>query len=90
MTISFQLEGDLEAQLRRDLGDLSRAARDALLIEAYRQGKLSIGRPARTLGMGVIATDQWLAERGVPLNYTLEEFQEDVRTLHALRGETDR
>ncbi len=87
MAISFQLEGDLEEQLHRDMGDLSRAARDALLIEAYRRGKLSIGRLARTLEMGVVEADQWLAERGVPLNYTFEDFQADVRTLETLPGQ---
>jgi hypothetical protein len=40
MAITFELEHDVEQQLRRDLGDLSRAAREALLIEAYRMGKL--------------------------------------------------
>ncbi|HKQ50482.1 MAG TPA: UPF0175 family protein [Phycisphaerae bacterium] len=90
MAISFQLEGELEEQLRRDLGDLGQAAREALLIEAYRKGKLSVGRLARTLGMGVIEADQWLADRGVPLNYTFEDFQADVRSLEELRGPTSR
>jgi predicted HTH domain antitoxin len=90
MAISFQLEGDLEEQLRRDLGDLNLAAKEALLIEAYRQGKLSIGRLARTLGIGVLEADQWLAERAVPLNYTFEDFQADVRTLETLRNRASR
>lgn len=90
MTITFQLEDDLESQLRRDLGDLSQAARDALLIEAYRLGKLSIGRLARTLGIGVVDADQWLAQRGIPLNYTFEDFQTDQNTLRELRGQDSR
>ena len=90
MTITFQLEDDLERQLRRDLGDLSQAARDALLVEAYRMGKLSIGRLARTLGVGVVDADHWLAQRGVPLNYTFEDFKADQNTLRELRGPTSR
>ena len=90
MTITFQLEDDLEQQLRRDLGDLSQAARDALLVEAYRMGKLSIGRLARTLGVGVVDADDWLAQRGVPLNYTFEDFKADQNTLRELRGPTSR
>ena len=86
MAVTFQLDADLEKQLHHDLGDLSRAARDALLMEAYRMGKLSIGRLARTLGIGVIETDQWLAQRGVPLNYSFEDFKADERTLQELRG----
>ncbi len=62
------------------------AARDALLIAAYRMGKLSIGRLARTLGIGVIEVDQWLAQRGVSLNYSFEDFKADEQTLQELRG----
>ena len=90
MTITFQLEDDLERQLRRDLGDLSQAARDALLVEAYRMGKLSVGRLARTLGVGVVDADHWLAQRGVPLNYTFEDFKADQNTISELRGQTSR
>lgn len=86
MPVTFQLESELEAQLRRDLGDLGEAAREALLIEAYRRGKLSIGRLARTLGIGVVETDAWLASRGVSLNYSFEDFRADQETLRELRS----
>ena len=90
MTVTFQLEDDLEKQLHHDLGDLSQVARDALLVEAYRMGKLSIGRLARTLGIGVLEADQWLAQRGVSLNYSFEDFKADERTLQELRGRSPR
>jgi predicted HTH domain antitoxin len=85
MTISFQLEDQLEQHLRRDLGDLSQAAREALLIEAYRRGTLSIGRLAESLGIGVLEADDWLAKRGISLNYSFEEFQSDQSTLREIR-----
>ncbi len=84
MAVSFQLESDLEAQLRREMGDLGQAARDALLIEAYRNGKLSIGRSAQTLGLGVLEADAWLAARGVSSNYRDEALQADLRALDDL------
>ncbi len=90
MTIVVHLEDDLEEQLRRELGDLSQAAHDALLIEAYRKGKLSIGRLARTLHIGVLEADQWLAERGAPLNYTFEDFQADERTSKEVSDQAQR
>lgn len=90
MTVTFQLEDDLEKQLREGMGDLSIVARDALLIEAYRLGKLSIGRLAHTLGIGVIEADQWLAQRGVALNYSFEDFKADERALQELRGQSER
>ena len=90
MTVTFQLEDDLEKQLSQNLGDLSQAARDALLIEAYRMGKLSIGRLARTLAVGVLEADEWLAQRGVSLNYSFEDFKADAQTLQDLRGRSPR
>ncbi|MBK8267193.1 MAG: UPF0175 family protein [Planctomycetes bacterium] len=86
MAISFQLDSGLEEQLRRDLGNLDDAAQEALLIEAYRRGKLSIGRLARTLGIAVLEADAWLAERGVALNYTLDDLRDDENSLRELRG----
>lgn len=86
MAITFQLEDALEDQLRRDLGNLDEAAKEALLIEAYRRGKLSIGRLARTLGFGVLEADEWLAKRGVALNYTISDFNDDKDTLRNLKG----
>ncbi len=86
MGITFELEDDLEGQLRQELGDLGQVAREALLIEAYRRGKLSIGRLARTLGLGVLEADRWLAERGVPLNYTYEDLMADRKVTDELRG----
>ncbi|MBI5762375.1 MAG: UPF0175 family protein [Planctomycetes bacterium] len=79
MSVSFQLESELEDQLRRDMGDLAQAAREALLIEAYRRGKLSVGRLAKSLGIGVLEADSWLAERGVALNYDIVDFKNDTQ-----------
>jgi predicted HTH domain antitoxin len=86
MAITFQLEDALESQLRRDLGNLDEAAKEALLIEAYRRGKLSIGRLARTLGIGVLQADEWLAKHGIALNYTIADFDDDKDTLRNLKG----
>jgi len=90
MTVTFELEDALEQQLRRDLGDLPQAAKEALLIEAYRLGKLSIGRLARTLGLGVAEADQWLGQRGIPINYSFDDFRADQQTLRELRSQTSR
>jgi predicted HTH domain antitoxin len=88
MSITFQLEDDLERQLRGELGNLALAAREALLIEAYRRGKISIGRLAGALGLGVLEADAWLAERGVAINYDIEDFRADRTTLDDLRSKT--
>lgn len=86
MTVILNLPEDTAAKLRQALGrsDLDRAALEALVVEAYRRGELSIGVLAETLGMGVIEADQWLGKLGVPLNYTIQDLESDRETLRKL------
>lgn len=86
LDIPKQVQGILEAEW----GDLSRAAKEALAIESYRTGKLSVGLLAEMLGMGVIEADRWLAERGVPLNYSPDDLEADRRDLATLFPELRR
>lgn len=81
MHVRIDISESAEAALRQEWGDLDRAAKEALLIESYRTGKVSLGFLAETLGMGVIEADRWLAERNVPLNYTYDDLQKDIATL---------
>ena len=57
----------------------------SLAVELYREGKLSLGKAAELAGAG----GKWemlmlLSERGVPLDYSAEDAQEDFRTLKEL------
>jgi predicted HTH domain antitoxin len=84
VTVSFDLPNEVEQQLRGSLGDLGEAAKHALLISAYRQGRISIGRIAAILGLGIVATQQWLLDHDVPINYSEKEFADDCATLDRL------
>jgi predicted HTH domain antitoxin len=85
MQISIDVPKRIEEALRAELGgDLDRAAKESLAIDLYRQGRISIGFLAEMLGMGVIEADRWLAERNVPLNYSVEDFEADVKNLREL------
>lgn len=88
MTVTFSIPEGVEADLRRQLGDLGQAAKEALAIEGYRNARLSVGQVARMLGMGVVEAQAWLSTRGVPLNYSLEDLEEDRKTLAGLFGTT--
>jgi len=57
---------------------------EALIIELYRRGSISIGFVARVLKMGVIEADQWLAQRGIPSNYDASAFESDLQTIREL------
>jgi predicted HTH domain antitoxin len=85
MSISFELP-ELEDDLRADYGDLNAAARDALLIDAYRTGRVSMGRLAQVRGTSVSSVLSWLNEHGVGPNYTAEDFAADQEALQSILG----
>lgn len=82
--LKIDIPEKLETALTREWGDLSVAAKEALAIESYRTGKISVGFLAEMLGMGVIAAEDWLAKRGVPLNYTVADLEADRADLARL------
>jgi predicted HTH domain antitoxin len=81
-TVSFQLPDDVEQLLRQELGDLDAAAKEAALVELYRQGQLSHGRLALALGISRYETDAVLKRHNVTEDLvTYEEYLEQVRDL---------
>ncbi len=89
MTVAFELPKDVEASLRQEFGDLGQAAKEALIIEAYRTARLSIGQVARILGYETRhEAEQWLGSRGVTWNYGPDDLAQDRETLDRLYGES--
>ncbi len=89
MSVSFELPSSVEQHLQVALGDLGQAAKQALLMDAYRRGQISIGGLAKTLGMGVIEAQQWLCCQKVPLNYSADDFADDCATIDAMFPRAD-
>jgi predicted HTH domain antitoxin len=88
MPITFTIPESIEQELTQQLGDLGQAAKEALVIEGYRTGKLSIGQVARTLGFETrFQAEEWLGRHGVPWNYSPEELQADRQVLRTLLDE---
>lgn len=81
MAITFELPEHIEKNLREEFGDLNQAAKEAFLVQSYRESRLSVGDIAQILDIGVLETEQWLGERGVPLNYTVDDFHDDCASL---------
>ncbi len=86
MTINLDIPPLAEAALREAWGpDLQRAAFEALVIEGYRAGKFGSATVGRLLGHSSRwETEGWLAERGIPLNYSLADLDADQETLTRL------
>ncbi|MBI4582023.1 MAG: UPF0175 family protein [Planctomycetes bacterium] len=87
MAITIELPTEIEQELRRDTPNLDESAREQFLICKYREGKLSTGDIAEILGFETRhEAHRWLAERGVPINYSLAHLEEDRRNLEELFG----
>ncbi len=53
-------------------------------IELYREGKLSLGKAAELAGLSVREFLYELRKRNVPINYTREEAEEDIKLVEGL------
>jgi len=62
-----------EAELKREIA-----------IMLYQQKKISIGKARRLAGMNLIAFQKEIAGRGIYINYDVEDFQADLKTLQEL------
>jgi hypothetical protein len=81
MQIKLEIPDELAAFLAGSGQDLTRAALEAVGLEAYRQGRLS-GYQLRTL-LGIpsrFELDAFLKEHKVA-TYTAEDFEEDLATI---------
>lgn len=88
MHLSIDIPKPLEDVLRAEWGDLDLAAKESLIIESYRTGKLSIGQVATVLGFETrYQAEQWLGQHGVNWNYALEDLRADRETLGKLFGD---
>jgi predicted HTH domain antitoxin len=81
MHVRINIPPEAEDVLRREWGDLDQAAKEALLIESYRAGKISIGFLAETLGVSRWEVEHWLGSRGVNWNYGIDDLESDRKTL---------
>ncbi|MBK9015631.1 MAG: UPF0175 family protein [Saprospiraceae bacterium] len=50
-------------------------------IFLYEKGKLSMGQAKKLSGLGQLSFQAEMAKRGVYLNYGVEAFEEDLKTL---------
>ena len=69
----LQAAGMSEAELKLEIA-----------IMLYQQRKLSTGKAHRLAGMNLIEFQRELASRGICVNYDVEDFQADLKTLRKL------
>mgnify|MGYP006270851453 CR=1 FL=1 len=87
VSISFDLPAAVEDQLRRELADLDVAAKEAALVELYRQGRISHHQLGLSLGIQRHETDALLKQHGVVEDLPkAEEMAGQIATLRRLVG----
>ena len=87
MSISFDLPADVEEQLRRDHANLDGLAKEAALVELYRQGSITQHQLAESLDKTRFEIDELLKQHNVTEDLvTAEEVAKQVATLRRLLG----
>jgi predicted HTH domain antitoxin len=80
-----KLERDVEEEGNRIARE--RQKKGTLAVELYREGKLSLGKAAELAG----TKSKWemlmlLSVRGIPLDYTADDAEKDLKTLEVVLG----
>lgn len=82
MHIDLQLPDDVGSILQAQYSDLSRAALEALALEGYRVRRLTESQVRRLLGFETrMEVHAFLKEHGVPLNYAMDDLEQDLATI---------
>lgn len=87
MAVTVELPSDLEQRLRAETPDLDFEAKEAMLVELYRQEKLSRYELSLALGLSRFETDAVLKKHRVTEDLpTPEDLEEDLRRARELFG----
>ena len=65
MAITFQLPETIERHLREEFNDVDQVAKEAALVELYRQGKIGHFQLGQALGLSRYEVDGILKQHGV-------------------------
>jgi Uncharacterised protein family (UPF0175) len=85
MIISFDLPQEIEQQIRTNGADLERKAREAFLVELYREHTITQHQLGEALGLDDYETDGVLKRYGVGYDLTLGEFDQQRAFLRESR-----
>ena len=86
MQVTLEIPDTYAAELTAAGKDPARVALEALLVEGYRSRLLSEGQIRHTLGYGTrMQVHALLKEHEVPLDYTIEDLEQDRETMRSLR-----
>jgi predicted HTH domain antitoxin len=80
--IRVHFEEELLLLLGESPEEIERHALELIVLDLYRQRKLSVGRAAALLGLDQLSFIRWSGERGVPFfDMTAEEWERERQTV---------
>lgn len=79
-TISIDIPREIVHATRTTPEDLRRE----LAVHLFQQGKLSFGKAREMAGMTVWAFQQLLGSRGIPVHYSIDDYEKDLKSLSDL------
>jgi predicted HTH domain antitoxin len=81
MQVTIDIPEDVAKGLQAKWSDVERGALECVAIEGYRSGALTTEQVRRMLGYGTrMQVDELLKKAGVYLEYTDEDFAQDIET----------
>lgn len=87
MDVAFSVPDRLAERLEERWGDLSERALQAIVADGYREEALTLGEVREILGHSTrLETEQFLKDRGILLEMTAEELEEDARAAREARS----
>ena len=87
MTISFEIPQEIEQQIRTNGKDLGREAREAYLVELYRQDRITHHQLTEALGLSRLEADGVLKRHKVSSGPTLEDLRAEIGSLRDAKPE---
>jgi len=86
MQVSIVLPDEVVFSLQTKWGSLEQHILEMIVIEAYREGSISIGKVRELLGISTrLEVDSFLKERGIDLNYDQTDLEADRQTHEQLK-----
>lgn len=85
MDVTIQLPDNIAQRLRTAGSDLSRRVVEALLVDEYRNGRLTGEELKQLLGVRTrMGLDKFLKAHGILIDYTIADLEEERRGLSRL------
>jgi predicted HTH domain antitoxin len=86
MQVTIDIPDEYAEALKAEGKDPAREALETLLVEAYRTRRLHTAQIKRILGYGTrMQVHGLLKDHGVPLDYGVEDFEQDLETLRSMK-----